>query len=514
MLLGATTCRRASPRAAAPRHGFLRRCRCLPRRRCSAYAAHRDHHDVLCCCSVYASENATGAFTSVASSFLRDNRSSHALHVWAKLARAHAASTSSLRSAVGRWHAQALAFAMTRLSELCANQQKLRHAVGALRQGALAKSVRTWAEFADAALTAKQKLKAGLRRMAMQELTAAFTAIERAADAAAAKAELHRRADEFAAPRKVMQRVLDFWSGRGALRRGGLTIAKKMMAGQQAKAWRQWAAIAAAGAAAKRYAKRILSRELVGACTRWAAVARDAAEALELLRSAAKLWGNRLASAALRTWHEAAAVALASRQAATRVAARFVHRAAAMAWTSWLQHADEQRTMRAAVASLRNGAMKKALLTWCDNALAQREQIASMRAAVGRLRAIGQARALAKWSQHVEQAIAKQARVQVTTVAQTSIHGAPLACCCRRRRRRRRRRCCRRCCCCCRRRCRHCRRCCRCCRRCCPEGDRDAWLYVVTGPRVGGIGAHRQQQARGGALSVEAYPRRGAPTHD
>ena len=82
---------------------------------------------------VYASENATGALTSVASSFMRGDRKSRAFNIWSKLAREGANAAAVLGAAVGRWHKQSVAFAFDRLAGLAANGRLLARAMGAIR---------------------------------------------------------------------------------------------------------------------------------------------------------------------------------------------------------------------------------------------------------------------------------------------------------------------------------------------------------------------------------------------
>ena len=92
----------------------------------------------------------------------------------------------------------------------------------------------------------------GLKKLANSDMTYALMRISATADKRRRLQELRRIASEFQAPRKVLRRVMESWSGRGALRRGGLKIAQQMMAGMLLKGWRSWRAQSEAFGAAKR----------------------------------------------------------------------------------------------------------------------------------------------------------------------------------------------------------------------------------------------------------------------
>ena len=95
----------------------------------------------------------------------------------------------------------------------------------------LNKALITWHAFAENASDARRRLKSGLRKLANSDLTYAFMQISAASSRRALWIVLRRNALEHAAPRKVLRRMVDRWSGRGALRRGGLKIAQHMMSG-------------------------------------------------------------------------------------------------------------------------------------------------------------------------------------------------------------------------------------------------------------------------------------------
>ena len=86
---------------------------------------------------VFASENTTGALTSVAGSFMRGNRQQQVFSMWAKAAREGLAERNALRAAVGRWHHQSLVFCFERMALLAANHQKLMRACASIVKGGL-----------------------------------------------------------------------------------------------------------------------------------------------------------------------------------------------------------------------------------------------------------------------------------------------------------------------------------------------------------------------------------------
>ena len=144
--------------------------------------------------SFYASENGVGAMAMAAGSFCTSGRITQSFRVWSRAAREGASATRGLRSALGKWSHQALAFAFERLAILASNQAMMRRVLTSLRQGALVKATRTWAEMAAEAIEARGKMKSAVRRMKKADLTYAFLAVRAAQERRLTRERLVRQA--------------------------------------------------------------------------------------------------------------------------------------------------------------------------------------------------------------------------------------------------------------------------------------------------------------------------------
>ena len=366
----------------------------------------------MCFKRVYAAENATGAVTSVASGFLRGIRLKVTWQQWSKMAREHASNVASLRCAVGKWHHQSLAFCFTRFVDLAANRSRIIRAVGALFKAGLHKAMLTWQEAAEDVAQARQRLKSGLKKLCNAELTHAFTRIRAVAERRKCQAELRRTAAEFAAPRKVLRRVFDSWSGRGALRRGGLRIAQQMMAGLLLKGWRSWREQAEAFVSARRVAQRLVNQSVLKCWNAWRQAAEELGAALAAMRQVATLISKRQISMAMRSWAAAAEEGRHAHDAARRVVSRLVNGRLAAGWGSWVEVHEQKRKLRAAFGSIRNVAVKWALAEWQASAFEQRDQLAACTAAAHRIRQAGLGKGFATWADNALSLADKQGRVQ------------------------------------------------------------------------------------------------------
>lgn len=366
----------------------------------------------MCFKRVFAAENATGAVTSVASAFLRDVRLKMVWQSWTKLSRERAANMLGIRAAVGRWHHQALAFCFTRLLDFATNRASIFRAVGALFKAGLHKAMLTWRAFAEDARAARKRLKSGLKKLANSDMTYALMRISATADKRRRLQELRRIASEFAAPRKVLRRVMESWSGRGALRRGGLKIAQQMMAGMLLKGWRSWRAQSEAFGAAKRVAQRLMNRDLLKFWNGWRETAERLSASLAAMSKVATLISNRQISSSFRSWIEYGEEARSTHNAALGVVARLVNGKLAAGWGSWCAMYEQNLKLRTAFASILNVAVKWALAEWKVAAFERRDQIAAMYKAAHRIRQAGLGKAFAQWAHNAFMLADKQRRVQ------------------------------------------------------------------------------------------------------
>lgn len=359
----------------------------------------------------FARENGVGAMQLVAGSFTKQRRTGHCFKTWSRFTREAAKATSGLRSAVGKWNHQSLAFAFNRLELLAENQRMMRRVLQAFRHSGLTRALGTWRAIASEAVEALHKMKSAVKRMKRSELTFAFLRISAEQERRLRNALLLREADEFKAPVRRLRRVIDAWSGRGALRRGGLRVAKVFANGQMSRAFRSWESLATSRARAQQTALRFLNSALYASVATW----RDAAQAISAatahLQSAVSLWSKRLVGAAWRSWSEEAQTCKAAKSAAMRVVARMMNRALSAAYASWLDAFAERAAMATALASIKNVSLKWALLQWHETASTVCRQLDAMNSAVRRLQNRGRSRGFEKWSQYTLEALEKADRI-------------------------------------------------------------------------------------------------------
>ena len=139
---------------------------------------------------------------------------------------------------------------------------------------------------------ARKRLKSGLKKLANSDMTYALMRISATADKRRRLQELRRIASGCGAAQGVAA-VMESWSGRGALRRGGLKIAQQMMAGMLLKGWRSWRAQSEAFGAAKRVAQRLMNRDLLKFWNGWRETAERLSASLAAMSKVATLISNR-----------------------------------------------------------------------------------------------------------------------------------------------------------------------------------------------------------------------------
>ena len=274
------------------------------------------------------------------------------------------------------------------------------------------KAYNAWKSFAEDAKDASNKLNSGLRKLANMDLTCGFIRIRAAQELRVKLKELEAKALEHSSPRKIMRRIVDFWSGRGAIRRGGMRIAQKIMNQGMAKAWSQWAEIAEKAAAARRTALRIANNGIYKMFLSWKTVAEEAASAMEALQKVAAIWGNKALSACYRSWKELLEEANATKSAQMRVISRLVNRKLSACWGTWHAQWEDHCALRTAFSSIRNVALKWSLVQWMQTAFEARDQLRAMKQAVGKLFNQRLSAGFTKWQEHALEGAEKAERVQ------------------------------------------------------------------------------------------------------
>ncbi|KOO32841.1 hypothetical protein Ctob_014450 [Chrysochromulina tobinii] len=358
-------------------------------------------------------ENAgTGAISRAALSFQQKGpRMRATFHTWKERTRHAIGFLAPMRAAVGRWHRQVLAFSFDRLAALASNSQVMRRTLGALGNRRLFGAFSAWVELWRSACEDGAKMRSAIGRMAHTGTAYAFFALKGNCERCRRNKRLKRTANEAAAPAKRMRRVLDLWTGRGRLRRGGLRVAQIFANGQISRAWRQWRGFASQRAAAQATALRFLNRELFTSFETWRSTLAALAEGLAALRVCVTAMMRRKLVRGWRAWLETAVEGREAQAISRKVAGKFKNRAASAAWESWRECVRERLARRGAAASLVNVAAKWALLQWHGTVSEHLEQLVTMRGAIERIRKQGKSRGFERWREHTDEALEKATAV-------------------------------------------------------------------------------------------------------
>ena len=358
-------------------------------------------------------ENAgTGAISRAALSFQQKGpRMRATFHTWKERTRHAIGFLAPMRAAVGRWHRQVLAFSFDRLAALASNSQVMRRTLGALGNRRLFGAFGAWVELWKSACEDGAKMRSAIGRMAHTGTAYAFFALKGNCERCRRNQRLKRTANEAAAPAKRMRRVLDLWTGRGRLRRGGLRVAQIFANGQISRAWRQWRGFASQRAAAQATALRFLNRELFTSFETWRSTLAALAEGLAALRVCVTAMMRRKLVRGWRAWLETAVEGREAQAISRKVAGKFKNRAASAAWESWRECVRERLARRGAAASLVNVAAKWALLQWHGTVSEHLEQLVTMRGAIERIRKQGKSRGFERWREHTDEALEKATAV-------------------------------------------------------------------------------------------------------
>ena len=360
----------------------------------------------------YIEHAGTGAIARAALSFQQKGpRMRSTFHLWKERTRHAIGFLAPMRAAVGRWHRQVLAFSFDRLAALASNSQVVRRTLGALGNRRLFGAFGAWVELWNMACEDGAKMRSAIGRMAHTGTAYAFFALKGNCERCRRNQRLKRTANEAAAPAKRMRRVLDLWTGRGRLRRGGLQVAQIFANGQISRAWRQWRGFASQRAAAQVTALRFLNRELFTSFETWRSTLAALAEALAALRVCVTAMMRRKLVRGWRAWLETAAEGREAQAMSRKVAGKFKNRAASAAWESWLECVRERLARRSAASSLVNVAAKWALLQWHGTVSEHLEKLVTMRGAIERIRKQGKSRGFERWREHTDEALEKATAV-------------------------------------------------------------------------------------------------------